>query len=476
MKKLKILFGLVLFITMFSCTSSDKQAPVPEKIKRHPKHSNQAIADVIKSFDREHNNESDFRPVQTTQDTVTLREPQLTINLPSSNWKMVKPYTYINEGTFIAIMEYSGNNIPDKTKGAPTLSFVVEYFAPEADGPMYTSVWLDRIDCGTILNVWTDRTDKIQLNKSLILKTCNLNETIVYRVFWGNNGYGIKLILEASKTNWPFIEKEFDHILAMLTSGKKIYNPERYFGNLQSQAVEGKPHAQVKLAKAYLNKAFGPINVVRSLKWFKKAADQSHPEGQYFAGLLHLYGPDFCIDLVMGERMLLSAAEAGYGPAQYQLGYRALSDITRPKNYPMAFQWFTRAYRNFYIPAFHQLGNLYEHGKGVDKDLETAFVLQRDAAKQGYAPAQLKMGQIYFSDPQEPSHLALAKVYLMLAAAQGEKQAVTLLESVNNKMDKYSHQRAQLLLTNFLKDMSICQFDCRPLHMDAKDNFLKIFK
>lgn len=101
------------------------------------------------------------------------------------------------------------------------------------------------------------------------------------------------------------------------------------------------------------------------------------------------------------------------------------------------------------------------------------MVLYRDAADNGYAPAQLKMGQLYSSATQTTEYMALSKAYLFLAAGQGEAKALPQLKSLQLKMDEAAEILAQDQTKHMIQNFGICQFDCRPFHLSERDLFLK---
>jgi TPR repeat protein len=88
---------------------------------------------------------------------------------------------------------------------------------------------------------------------------------------------------------------------------------------------------------------------------------------------------------------LTKKAEAGDGEAQATLGevYYEQAD------YESAFQWFIKAAEQELAVALHNLGHMYEDGKGVPQDHKEAVHWYRKAAEQEYCFSQYNLGSMY---------------------------------------------------------------------------------
>ena len=92
-------------------------------------------------------------------------------------------------------------------------------------------------------------------------------------------------------------------------------------------------------------------------------------------------------------KVIETAAELGYAPAQYSLAGRYRRGIDVPKDYDLAFKWFTEAYEQGHIDAGFYLGAMYRKGRGTEKDDYKAGELIEEAARKGCAEAQHDMGK-----------------------------------------------------------------------------------
>ena len=100
---------------------------------------------------------------------------------------------------------------------------------------------------------------------------------------------------------------------------------------------------------------------------------------------------------------------------RFQLG-RALHSAGRPE---AALPHYRVAAEAGYAPAQSNLGTMYEYGEGIEKDLERAVGWHRRAAEQGYAPAQYDLGAIYFFGQGVERDRERAIRWLQPAAEQG---------------------------------------------------------
>lgn len=84
--------------------------------------------------------------------------------------------------------------------------------------------------------------------------------------------------------------------------------------------------------------------------------------------------------------------------------------------------------------AQFNLGALYEHGRGVEKDLTEAAKWYRKAAEQGNALAQYYLGTFYANGTGVEKNLPEATAWYRKAAAQGVPQAQTALQKISKQI------------------------------------------
>lgn len=123
-------------------------------------------------------------------------------------------------------------------------------------------------------------------------------------------------------------------------------------------------------------------------------------------------------------------AEKGDARAQYQLGllYRHGKGVER--DYGEAAGWFRKsAERGLADSQFH-LGELYVTGKGVKKDLSKAFEWFEKAAEQGSAPAMTNLAYMYRYGKGVKKSIGRALIRYRDAASQGYAPALDNLGMV----------------------------------------------
>ena len=111
-----------------------------------------------------------------------------------------------------------------------------------------------------------------------------------------------------------------------------------------------------------------------------------------FKGALEAYGSG---DYVMARSLWEQLADAGYGPAQHNLGVMFEHGRGGAINYTKAALWYAKA-GNAEVPAaLTNLARLHLDGLGVTKDLAKAIQLFEAAAQLDYPPAQYNLGIAY---------------------------------------------------------------------------------
>jgi uncharacterized protein len=134
------------------------------------------------------------------------------------------------------------------------------------------------------------------------------------------------------------------------------------------------------------------LDFASALKWARQAAEAGSSESQALLGYILTYGPEPMRDPEDADRWYERSAMAGC--PQGNLGYalslarRATDDEGRRR---VADQ-LRRAAAAKLPTAIYLLGVMTEHGAGVPRDPVLAAKHYRDAAEQGYRPAQVKWG------------------------------------------------------------------------------------
>ena len=123
-------------------------------------------------------------------------------------------------------------------------------------------------------------------------------------------------------------------------------------------------------------------------------------------------------DYATAFRLMKPYAEKGDAKAQHNLG--VMYDYGRgvPQNYTEAMKWYRRAAEQGLPDSQHNLGVMYEKGQGVPQDFTEASKWYRRAAEQGLPEAQVNLGVLYYDGRGVPQDYVLAHMWLSLAASR----------------------------------------------------------
>jgi uncharacterized protein len=123
-------------------------------------------------------------------------------------------------------------------------------------------------------------------------------------------------------------------------------------------------------------------------------------------------------DYATAFRLMKPLAEQGDAKSQHNLG--VMYDYGRgvPQDNTKAVKWYRRAAGQGIPEAQHNLGLMYENGQGVPQSDTEAVKWYRRAAGQGIPEAQVNLGIMYYNGRGVPQDCVLAHMWLNLAAAR----------------------------------------------------------
>jgi TPR repeat protein len=214
----------------------------------------------------------------------------------------------------------------------------------------------------------------------------------------------------------------------------------------------------------------------------KMDGQDDEAERNYRRGVQFAVGEGVAKDYSAAARLYRKAAEAGYGPAQYDLGYLYEMGLGVERDLKQAATWYRKAAdqgdpeaqnnlgtlyasgqgvaRNdseavrWYRLAADQndpegtsnLGTMYLQGRGVERDFVQAFELFRRAAEQGYAAAQNNLALMYANGQAVARDYVWAYAWLDVASAEISGCA-ELRDRIGNEMTGEEIARARDLAT-----------------------------
>jgi TPR repeat protein len=157
---------------------------------------------------------------------------------------------------------------------------------------------------------------------------------------------------------------------------------------------DASPERWCDLGDMYRNGHGTEQDLAQAEAWYRKAAEQGDPRGEWALGLC-MYANEG--DPERNEEALgWMGRAAGHGEAFLQCW---LGDIYRlGERHEDALHWYGQAAAQDDKEGLFKLGTMYEQGHGVPQDLGAAAFWYRKAAGRGHAEAQWQLGQMYEND------------------------------------------------------------------------------
>jgi TPR repeat protein len=142
------------------------------------------------------------------------------------------------------------------------------------------------------------------------------------------------------------------------------------------------------------------------------------------------------------------AADGDPGAQVLLAGLYLRGDGGYPGDPAKAAYWYERSAAQGNAYAQFMLGELYEAGKGVDRNLKVAADWREKAANRGNSLAQLKLGKMYLSGEGVEKDAGKAAYWLERAAVEGNGEAQFLLGKLQRETaaTPESRKRADSLL------------------------------
>ncbi|MDP2977952.1 MAG: tetratricopeptide repeat protein [Thiobacillus sp.] len=209
-------------------------------------------------------------------------------------------------------------------------------------------------------------------------------------------------------------------------------------------AEQGDAEAQFQLARLYESYSPGTDTKERrtaALRWFLKAAEQGHVIAQYRLGLYYRHGVGTVAkDQAEGDVWFSKAAAQGHIGAMMHLGrYREAADLGNPlaqcklgdqsieKDPAEAMSWYLKAFNNADSlegwdltagEAAYQIAKMYEEGRGIPKNDETAVAWLFKAAEKGDPKAPWDIADRYAKGIGIPKDTAVAAEWYVEAESR----------------------------------------------------------
>jgi TPR repeat protein len=153
-------------------------------------------------------------------------------------------------------------------------------------------------------------------------------------------------------------------------------------------AKQGNPRGEFNLGVMYHHGKGVEQNLEVAVSWYSKSAAQGYLLGQCNLAKCYLHGDGVEKDLAAAATWFREAADAGHADAQANLAGCYAQGEGVLQNDALAVKWWAKAAKGGNVVSRHNLGQSYMHAMyGLPKDVKLAKAFLTSAARQGYADA-----------------------------------------------------------------------------------------
>jgi TPR repeat protein len=238
----------------------------------------------------------------------------------------------------------------------------------------------------------------------------------------------VLLFLSEFESDIPYIKREFDTLknsYAISASEGFIPQSFRTLEYYRRRAEQGIPEDQYNYAVKSCEKLTSINKNTRSLAnicylYLKQAADQGHIKSiNCMATMIQGLDPYFNKKNIEAIRSYLIAAKQGCIKSQYELGEIYETGLDIEKNIKEAVQWYLAAASQGCIKSQYKLGGIHEIGLDIEKNIKEAVQWYLVAATQGCIKSQYKLGGIYEIGLDIEKNIREAVQWYLAAASKG---------------------------------------------------------
>lgn len=197
-------------------------------------------------------------------------------------------------------------------------------------------------------------------------------------------------------------------------------SPAEAFTIMAGEAEKGNPAAMLTLGTMYERGVGTPRNFVKSLEWYRKAANAGLAEGYYNVGVGFEIGMGTTGNPVEAFHNFEKSAELGLPQGLYKLASLYFTGVGTAKNEAWGIELLKRAADAGHMAAANDLGVIYFEGTfGQAKDVKKAFEMFTRAADLGNPEAMKNLAVFYRDGLGRPADHAQELKWYMLARRAG---------------------------------------------------------
>jgi uncharacterized protein len=175
----------------------------------------------------------------------------------------------------------------------------------------------------------------------------------------------------------------------------------------------------------------------------RKAAERGSDASQVLMGVAYLNGDGgLARDPARAAHWFEQAALQGNSYAETKLGEIYEQGLGVEKNLRLAFDWRLKAANRGDLPAQVAVGKMFRDGQGTDKNAALALHWFKRAATEGNAEAQYLLGRMYHEGVDVREDRVAARSWFEKAARQGYEAAtavLNLIESIGYGLEEGWH-------------------------------------
>jgi TPR repeat protein len=212
----------------------------------------------------------------------------------------------------------------------------------------------------------------------------------------------------------------------VLNKKGKVVDPEKVYKKFIKDANKGDAYSQKIIGDCFYNATGGVAdkNYNMAVDYYRKAADQGYAPAEYCMGFCAEDGIGMGSNPSEAAEWYAKAGEQGIADAQYRVALLYEKGNGVAKDIHLAAQWYEKAAGQGIADAQYRIGYCYEMGSGVAKDYVTAAQWYLKAAEQGHAEAQAGIGKYdYLMQSRSSENPAGAYRWLSKAAETGNAEA-----------------------------------------------------
>ncbi|WP_188750763.1 tetratricopeptide repeat protein [Marinobacterium zhoushanense] len=236
---------------------------------------------------------------------------------------------------------------------------------------------------------------------------------------------------------------------ASIKAAQRAFDAKDYAAaltELTPLAKEGDPAALNLLGQMYENGWGVDADVEMAQRYYERGARQGHLDSVNSLRALKnkAYKAEF--------DKIKPAADAGDADAQNRIGEMYEFGQGVKRDIDQAFSWYQKAADQGNVTAWHNLGRCYNFGTGVEQNYATAEEWYRKAAAQGHQEAMFFLGTLYATDHGGDTSAdsdVIAYAWMHNAAAMGNPTAQAIEVRLKMKLDEEQQGEADALAEEY---------------------------